>query len=453
VPLREPDLEPFEVMISESQERMLAVVEPSRLEEVVATCERWQTGASAIGEITDTGHLRVLDDGIEVGDVPVAALVDECPLYDLEPEEPGSWMYGNAATLGERVALSAGRSADPSDPSAVLCALLSSPNVASKRWAFEQYDSVVGSRTVQRPEAADAAVLALPESGRAIAVAIDGNGRRVACDPYAGTVEAVLECGQNLACVGAEPLGLTNCLNFGNPENPAVAWQLDRAVLGLADACLGLRVPVVGGNVSLYNETEHGPIYPTPVVGMVGELPDPARAPGIAPLEGDRLILVGPFAPSLAGSELAKQRGELDAGLPQPDVGAVAGALSFVRQLVRDGMVSAAHDVSDGGLACALAEMAIAAGLGVDADLDPLVELRGGSGETCLFGEGPGGVILAVAEAPAAEVLRAAEHGGVDAIDLGSAAGDRLSISAAEQDLSVALADAERAWGSLAEML
>ena len=224
-------------------------------------------------------------------------------------------------------------------------------------------------------------------------------------------------------------------------------------MLGLADACLGLRVPVVGGNVSLYNETEHGPIYPTPVVGMVGELPDPAHAPGIAPLEGDRLILIGPFAPSLAGSELAKQRGELDAGLPQPEVGAVAEALSFVRQLVRDGLVSAAHDVSDGGLACALAEMAIAGGVGVDADLDPLVELRGGSGETCLFGEGPGGVILAVAEAPAAEVLRAAEHAGVDAIDLGVAAGDRLSISAAEQDLSVALAEAKRAWGLLAETL
>jgi phosphoribosylformylglycinamidine synthase subunit PurL len=453
VPLREPDLEPFEVMISESQERMLAVVQPRRLEEVVATCERWQTGVAAIGEITDTGHLRVLDDGIEVGDVPVAALVDECPLYDLEPEEPGGWMYGNAATLGKRVARSAGRSVDPSDPSAVLCALLSSPNVASKRWAFEQYDSVVGSRTVRRPETADAAVLALPESGRAIAVAIDGNGRRVACDPYAGTVEAVLECAQNLACVGAEPLGLTNCLNFGNPEKPAVAWQLDRAVLGLADACLRLRVPVVGGNVSLYNETEHGPIYPTPVVGMVGELPDPARAPGIAPLEGDRLILVGPFAPSLAGSELAKQRGELDAGLPQPEIAAVAEALSFVRQLVRGGMVSAAHDVSDGGLACALAEMAIAGGVGVDADLDPLVELRGGSGETCLFGEGPGGVVLAVGEAPAAEVLRAAEHAGVDAIDLGSATGDRISISAAEQDLSVALADAKRAWGSLPDTL
>ena len=279
VPLREPDLEPFEVMVSESQERMLAVIEPSRLDEVVATCDRWQTGSAAIGEITDTGHLRVLDDGVEVGDVPVSALVDECPLYDLEPEEPGGL---DLRQLGVPE-----RGAQPTqDPSAILCALLGAPNIASKRWAFEQYDSVVGSRTARRPESADAAVLMIPESDRAIAVAIDGNGRRVACDPYAGTIEAVLECAQNLACVGAEPLGLTNCLNFGNPEKPNVAWQLDRAVLGLADACLALRVPVVGGNVSLYNETEHGPIYPTPVVGMVGELPDAAAVPGLATERG-----------------------------------------------------------------------------------------------------------------------------------------------------------------------
>ena len=441
VPLREADLEPFEVMISESQERMLAVVEPGRLEEVVATCERWQTGSAAIGEITDGDRLRVLDDGVEVGNVPVAALVDECPLYDLEPEEPGGWMYGNDGSL------------DEDDPSAILCALLGAPNVASKRWAFQQYDSVVGSRTARRPEAADAAVLMLPESDRAIAVAIDGNGRRVACDPYAGTVEAVLECAQNLACAGAEPLGLTNCLNFGNPEKPSVAWQLDRAVLGLADACLGLRIPVVGGNVSLYNETEQGPIYPTPVVGMVGELPDPAKAPGLAPREGDRLLLVGPFAPSLAGSELAKQRGELDKGLPQPPITEVDAALKLVRDVVREGLVSAAHDISDGGLASALAEMAIAAGTGMKVDLDPLVELRGGSGETCLFGEGPGGIVLAASRDQAQALLEGAEAAGVEAVEIGGVTGERISISAAERDISVAVVDAERAWLSLPERL
>jgi phosphoribosylformylglycinamidine synthase II len=466
VPLREPDLEPFEVMVSESQERMLAVVEPSRLEDVRALCERWQTGVAAIGEITDSGRLRVFDGAEQVGDVPVSALVDECPLYDLAPQEPEGWIYGNEASLGERVALSAGRSANPEDPGAILAALLGSDNVASKRWAFEQYDSVVGSRTVRRPEQADAAVLLMPESGDraassasrpgaagAIAVAIDGNGRRVACDPHAGAVEAVLECAQNLACVGAAPLGLTNCLNFGNPEKPAVAWQLDRAVSGLAEACEQLSIPVVGGNVSLYNETEEGPIYPTPVVGMVGELPDAARAPGAALADGDEIVLVGPFSPSLAGSELVKLRGELAPGLPTIPIADVAPALELVRSVVRDGGATAAHDVSDGGLACAVAEMAIAGGVGVSLDLDPLVELRGCSGETALFGEGPGGILLAVRAGGAEELLARAEGAGVSAVKLGSASGERIGISAAEREASIALADAERAWRSLGDRL
>ncbi|MGH2923358.1 MAG: phosphoribosylformylglycinamidine synthase subunit PurL [Solirubrobacterales bacterium] len=460
VHLREADMEPFEVMVSESQERMLAVVEPAKADEAIALCERWQTSASVIGEVTEGGRMRVFDDGAEVGDVPVAALVDECPLYDLEPAEPERWIYGNEEALGELVALTdttaatstaAGSTADRDDPSAILTALLASPNVASKRWAFEQYDSIVGSRTVRRPEAADAAVLLVPESDRAIAVAIDGNGRRVACDPYRGAIEAVLECAQNLACVGAEPLGLTNCLNFGNPEKPAVAWQLDRAVSGLADACGALGIPVVGGNVSLYNETEQGPIYPTPVVGLVGELPDPARAAGVAPAAGHRIFLVGPFSPSLAGSELAKLRGELDVGLPGNEIGPIAAALALVRNLVRDGIVDAAHDISDGGLAAAVSEMAVAAGVGAELELDPLIELRGCSGETALFGEGPGGFLLATADPETLAERTAAA--GMDAVALGTAGGDRIEISAAERDISVALADAARAWRSLGERI
>ena len=453
VHLREADMEPFEVMVSESQERMLAVVEPGKVDEVIAVCERWQTSASAIGEVTGGGRLRVLDDGAEVGDVPVAALVDECPLYDLDPAEPAGWTYGNESTLGELLAVAAGRSANAEDPSAILTALLASANVASKRWAFEQYDSIVGSRTVRRPEAADAAVLMISESERAIAIAIDGNGRRVACDPYRGAVEAVLECAQNLACVGAEPLGLTNCLNFGNPEKAAVAWQLDRAVDGLADACRALGVPVVGGNVSLYNETEHGPIYPTPVVGMVGELPDPALAAGAALPDGARLFLIGPFSPSLAGSELAKLRGELDAGLPGNEIAPIADALTLVRELVRDGSAGAAHDVSDGGLACAVAEMAIAGGVGAELELDPLIELRGCSGETALFGEGPGGILIAFDGSAADRIAARADATGVAVLELGRAGGDRIEISAAERDVSIALADGERAWRSLDERL
>ncbi|HEV2075909.1 MAG TPA: phosphoribosylformylglycinamidine synthase subunit PurL, partial [Thermoleophilaceae bacterium] len=277
VPLREEDMEPFEVMISESQERMLCVVEPARLGEVLERCGRWEVRATAIGEVTTSGRLRVLAGDEVVGDMPVAALVDDCPLYDLQPEPPSEPVYGPPPR----------RVPDDASWKDTLLALLGSPNVAGKRWVYEQYDAVVGSRTVRRPDAADAAVLWLASDGSdaAVAVAIDGNGRRVACDPYAGAVEAVLECARNLACVGAEPLGLTNCLNFGNPEKPHVAWQLVRAVEGMADACRALGVPVVGGNVSLYNEGGGGPIFPTPVVGMVGHVPDPARAAGLGFVE------------------------------------------------------------------------------------------------------------------------------------------------------------------------
>ena len=436
VPLREADLEPFEVMISESQERMLAVVDPARLDDVLAVCERWQTGAAAIGTVTDTSRITVLRGKEVVGDVPVGVLVDGCPLYDLEPAEPEGWMYGNEAAL------------EADEPGQVMLSLLASPSIASKRWAFEQYDSIVQSRTVRRPESADAAVLKL-EGGGAIAVAIDGNGRRVACDPYRGTVEAVLECAQNLACVGAEPLGVTNCLNFGNPEKPSVAWQLERSTQGLADACRALEVPVVSGNVSLYNETEAGPIYPTPVIGMVGELPDPERAPGLGFAAGDVVALVGPFAPSLAGSELAKQRGDLGPGLPALPTDLVRAAIELVREGVRAGRLTSAHDVSDGGLACALAECAIAGGVGVRADLDPMVELRGMSGESCLFGEGPGGFVVA-GERAAIEDLAAA-IGEAGAVVIGEAGGDRIEVSAAEAEIAADLADAERAWRSLGE--
>ena len=270
VPLREPDLEPFEVMVSESQERMLAVVEPSRVDEVIALCERWQTNANAIGEVDRAAGT--------CGCCATArrSATSRSPRWSTSARSttssPPSPRAGSTETRTP--------SATARTPADILLALLASPNIASKRWAFEQYDSVVGSRTVRRPETSDAAVLMIPESDRAIAIAIDGNGRRVACDPHAGAIEAVLECAQNLACVGAEPLGLTNCLNFGNPEKPGVAWQLDSAVNGLAEACNALGVPVVGGNVSLYNETEHGPIYPTPVVGMVGRAARPGRRPG-----------------------------------------------------------------------------------------------------------------------------------------------------------------------------
>ena len=448
VPLREPDLEPFEIMISESQERMLCVVEPERVDEVIARCARWDVNATAIGVVTDSRRLRVFAGDELVGDLPVTALVDECPTYVLDPAEPAVPLYPAPPAL-----IDAGASAGAS-----LLALLGSANLASRRWAFEQYDSVVGSRTVRRPEAADAAVLLLPEppadgdvaalwpaaDGQpprpAIATAIDGNGRRVAADPYRGAVEAVVECSANLACVGAEPLGLTNCLNFGNPEKPHIAWQLTRAIAGLGDACRAFGVPVVGGNVSLYNEGEVGPIYPTPVVGLVGELPDAARAGRLGfAREGDAIALVAAasYAPSLAASELAKLRGDAIAGpLPAAELGELKALHAAIRQAVRAGSLASAHDVAEGGVAVALAEACIAGDVGA--------RVAALGDEAALFGEGPGAFLVS----GPAESLRAF---GAAARVIGEVGGRTLSVDGAFELPLDELAAAHA--GGLAELL
>jgi phosphoribosylformylglycinamidine synthase II len=417
VPLREDDMEPFEIMVSESQERMLCVVEPARTDEVIAVCERWETTATVIGEVTDSGRLRVLAGDRVVGDMPVPALVDDCPLYDLASEAPSAPIY--PAPRREP-----GVGDDPGD---TLLALLRSPNVASRRPLWEQYDCLVGSRTVRRPDEADAAVLALPD-GSALAVAIDGNGRRVACDPERGAAEAVYECAANLVCAGAQPLGLTNCLNFGNPEKPHVAWQLERAVEGLASACEALGIPVVGGNVSLYNEGPEGPIYPTPVVGIVGWLPDAARAgQGGFAQEGDVVAVVGRWTPSLAGSECAKLRGQPLAGpLPTVDLDALRLAHDDVRAAVRSGTLTSAHDIAEGGLAVAVAECCVLGGLGAE------VDAGGATDPATLFGEAPGTAFLVSAAPAALEWIPGARP-------IGRVGGDRLRLG----PIDLTLADLE----------
>jgi phosphoribosylformylglycinamidine (FGAM) synthase-like enzyme len=478
VPLREPDLEPFEVMVSESQERMLCVVAPADVPAVLATCERWEVGGAAIGTVTATGRMRVLAGERVLGDMPVHALVDACPVYELQPARPTAPLYpAPPAVL-----------AHDADPRGTLLALLASPNLASRRPLYEQYDALVQSRTVRRPGEADAAVLVLPaESGAAaaqggegggggagvlaaapgpssrspgggepqggegvpaaapgLAVSIDGSGRRVAADPYRGTVAVVLECAANLACVGAEPRGLTNNLNFGNPERPHVAWQLTEAVRGLGDACRALGVPVVGGNVSLYNEGPAGPIYPTPVVGMVGHLPDAARAGQLGfARAGDVVALVGPFAPALAASELAKLWGEpLPDGLPECDVAAVLAAHAAVREAVRAGAVRSAHDVAEGGLAVALAECCLAGGVGAEVALGAVPDVT-----AALFGEGPGGFVVSGPAAALAELAA-----GAPVRMLGTVGGGALTVAAGAVTVRATLAELAAAHGALAAL-
>ncbi|MBI4897085.1 MAG: phosphoribosylformylglycinamidine synthase subunit PurL [Actinobacteria bacterium] len=474
VPLREQDMEPFEIMVSESQERMLCVVEPERLEAVLAVCDKWDLHHAVIGEVTDTRHMRIYDGGELVGDIPVPALVDDCPMYDLAPAEPDGQIYPAPPR----------RLAEGLDAGETLLALLGSDNVASRRDYFEQYDCVVGSRTIKRPEQAEAAVLRLGandggtgrspagppagDAGPTIAVSIDGSGRRVAADPYRGTIGVVLECAANLACVGAEPLGLTNCLNFGNPEKPHIAWQLERSVSGMADALRALGVPVVGGNVSLYNQSGDGPIYPTPVVGMVGSLPDPTVVAGNTfNAEKMAVALMGPFEPSLAAGELAKLRGEeLPTRLPDLDLSLHAEALRLLRDAVRDGTVRVARDVSEGGLATTLAECCLG-GVGAKIDVAPLVERLardtdpGANAdaaapaatltEQALFGEGPGGFVIAGERDALLELSSRARRVGFLAI--GVTGGDTLQINGFNDgDSSSEVATAAGAAGILKEI-
>ncbi|MGN6170454.1 MAG: phosphoribosylformylglycinamidine synthase subunit PurL [Solirubrobacteraceae bacterium] len=459
VPLRESAMEPFEIMVSESQERMLCVIQPARLGEVLDVCRRWETLATAIGEVTNSGHVRVLERGEPAADLPVQVLVDDCPVYDLRPEAPAIEGGGEEAPVattrsdlgpgceggvvpvprGTRVKFrDRAESDDASRPAEsdadTLLGLLGSPNICSRRPLFEQYDWIVQSRTVRRPEQTDAAVLALPD-GSGVAVSIDGNGRRVYADPRRGAAEAVYECAANIACVGAEPLGVTNCLNFGNPEKPTVAWQLTEAVEGVAMACEALGIPVVGGNVSLYNDAPAGPIFPTPVIGIVGKLPDVAAAGRLGfAREGDAIALVGPFEPSVAASELEKLWGQPPTGpLPDVDGGRVRHTHAKIRAGVRSQTLHSAHDVAEGGVAVALAECCVAGGIGARVELPDALDP---------FGEALGtGFIVS---GPADALKRWADSGPSGACTIiGEVCGDELQVV---RRLSLRVAELSRAW-------
>ena len=413
VPVREPGMTPYEILLSESQERMLVVARPGREEEVRAVLDRWELLAAEIGRVTEDGRFRVRHDGETVVDLPLDPLVEDVPVRVLEAEEDPEVRRRREEDLSGTGVADAEEAAD------ALLRLLDSPSVASRRWIWEQYDTTVGANTVAGP-GGDAAVLRLADTGRGIAAAVDGNGRMVWLEPRRGAALAVAEAARNLACVGARPLAVTNCLNFGNPEGAAVYHQLKAAVAGMGEACRALGTPVTGGNVSLYNETDEGPVLPTPVIGMVGVLEEvERRVPAAFREPGDEVWLAGETREELGGSEfLAVVRDRVAGRPPDPRLERAADLVDFLLTSARRGLTRSAHDVSEGGLAVALAECALRAQggpLGVDAALDA----DGVSATAALFGESQARAVLTCRPGDRDGLVAAAEEHGVPLRRLG----------------------------------
>jgi phosphoribosylformylglycinamidine synthase II len=433
VPLRESDMQPFEIMISESQERMAAVVEPGRLAEVQAVCARHELPCTVIGTIIAGDRLVATFAGETVGDLPVAVLAD-APTYALEPKRPDS-------LADEPLALDA--IAEPTDVSALLLRLLAQPNVCSKAWVYAQYDQLVGSGTVARP-GGDAAVVRLTPSDRAVAISLDGDGARVALDPLRGGQEAVAQAVLNVACSGAEPAAITNCLNFGNPERPATAYMLREAITGMAEACEAFETPVVSGNVSLYNEHSGSPIHPTPVVGAVGVLERAELSVPSFPADaGAALLLLGSATPAHDGSERQALEDRTASGrIPAPDLAAVARLCKALGEAAGSGLLASAHDASDGGLAVAAVEICLAVGGGCDIELPELTP----RGDVTLFGEACGNVLATCTPEDQQRLIEVCARHDVQVVEIGHLGGERIVIRAGSHEIDLALPEARAAY-------
>ena len=387
VPQRETGMTPYEIMLSESQERMLLVAARGREEEVRAIFAKWELDAVEIGTVTADGLLRVRFHGAVVAEVPVRALADEAPVYEKPTERP-AWQDALAAF--DPLARPA-----PPDVAETLLGLLGSPGIASKEWVYRQYDQQVGINSLVLP-GSDAGVLRIKGSRIGVAVTTDCNARFVYLDPRVGTAMAVAEAARNLSVSGARPLGLTDCLNFGSPERPEILWQFKEAVAGLAEACRALEIPVVGGNVSFYNETLGQAILPTPVIGMAGILDDAeARSTQWFATPGDRIALLGPDAVSLGGSELLWMRERTIAGRLAPlDLAVERAVQEACRAAIGARLLASAHDCAEGGLAVALAESCVSGPRPVGAAID--LGSIGSRPDLTLFGEGPSRVVVSV---------------------------------------------------------
>jgi phosphoribosylformylglycinamidine synthase len=438
VPRRETEMTPEEVMLSESQERMLLVAQRDQADDVAAIYRRWGLMAEVVGEVTADPILRVYDGAEIVAQLAPTALT-EAPTYVVPEHEPEA-----RRRLRETDARPVAQRSDLGD---VLMTLLRSPGVASKRWVFTRYDHMVQINTVVAP-GSDAAVLRIKEAPPlGIAISVDGNGRMTYLDPWAGGAAAVCEAALNVACVGAWPVAVTDGLNFGSPQRPEVAWELHGAVRGIADACRALGLPVVGGNVSLYNESGRDPIYPTPIVAVLGVLADVARAvPMGFQSPGDLIVLAGARETSLGASEYLRVAHSRVAGAPvRADLEVHARLVALLVQCAQADLVRSAHDLSEGGLAVALAESCIAGELGAACALTD-EDVAGLRPDEVLFGEGPSRVLVSVAPgAYEAFCERCAQHG-VPIQLLGRVIGDRLRMAMPDMTVDLAVEDLRTAW-------
>jgi len=443
VPLRETGITPYEVLLSESQERMLLVVRRGSEETIQRLFAKWDLDAAVVGEVTESGRLRCRWQGQVVVDIPIEPLTHGAPAYERPASEPSPDHETPALALGDLP--------EPADYGEALLQLLESPNLCSREWVYRQYDAYVGGNTVVRP-GSDAAVVRLPGTGKAVAMTVDCLARFCSLDPYVGTVSAVAEAARNLAASGAQPIGVTNCLNFGSPEKPEVMWQFQQAVQGLRDACIAFGTPVVSGNVSFYNETEGSSIPPSPVIAMVGLLEDATQhVTQWFKGEGDAIVLLGRNHEELGGSEyLAALHHQVRGTLPWIDLDVERRLIEVLLACAREGLLRSAHDVAAGGLAVAVAESCISAEsappLGARIDLTD-----GLRPDALLFGESHGRVVVSTRRRHLTRLREVARRVEIPMTVIGEVRGARLEIG----DLvALDVADLRRRWrGALARAL
>jgi phosphoribosylformylglycinamidine synthase len=433
VPQREEGMSAYEILLSESQERMLLVAKAGREADVKRIFDKWDLQAAVIGRVADDGMFRARWHGAEVVQIPVEPVSTQAPVYRRPAEEPKN--------LNELQELAIASVPEPSDYNHVLLQLLGSPNLCSRRWVYRQYDSLVRGHTVIGP-GSDAAVLRIKGSRKGLAVTVDCNSRYCLLDPYVGAVIAVCEAARNLVVSGARPLGISDCLNFGNPEKPEVMWQFQQAIAGIRDACLALGVPVVSGNVSFYNDTEGRSIPPTPTIAMVGLLEDVTRclAQGFR-RAGDVIILIGRTREELGGSEyLATVHGLVRGAPPWIDLGFEKRLQAFVRAAAEEGALRSAHDVAEGGLCVALAECCFTSAdrLGARIDLE-----QGMRADVLLFGESQSRVIVSVDRQGWPRLRDRARREGIPVEVIGEVIGDRLEIG---DWIDFSIADLAEVW-------